>query len=329
MIVVTGASGHLGNCLIRELLNQGYEDILAVIHPKDDLISLMGLPIKIVKCDVRDKEGINSIIKSADIVFHLAGMVYIGSKKIDVLYDVNVNGTKNIINACLNSNVKKLIYVSSVHAFPETENNDTIVETKNFDPNKVVGDYAKSKAIATIEVLKAFNEGLDGVIVHPSGIIGPYQFKLTHTGQMLLNFVKSNICFYIDGAYDFVDVRDVAKGIILALKFGRRGENYILSGERITIEEIINTIEEIKSKKMKIRIPTEIAKAAVPFVELYYHFTNKTPTLTKYSLYTLNSNSNISCEKAKKELSYSPMPIRESIKDTIIWIEKERDKRIY
>lgn len=329
MIVVTGGSGHLGNCLIRELIAQGYKDILAIVHPKDDLISLTNLPIKIARCDIRDSERINSIIKNADIVFHLAGMVYIGSKKLDILYDVNVNGTKNIINACFNSSVKKLIYVSSVHAFSEPKNNNPITETKNFDPDQVIGHYAKSKAIATAEVLNAFNKGLDGIIVHPSGIIGPYQFKLTHTGQMFLNFIKSNICFYIDGAYDFVDVRDVAKGIILALKFGKSGENYILSGERITIEEIIIIIEKIKSKKIKIKIPIDIAKTLSPLIESYYNFTKKTPTLTKYTLYTLNSNSNISCEKAKKELFYSPMPIEESIKDTIFWIEKIIDKRIF
>lgn len=327
MITITGATGHIGNVLVRELLNRG-EKIRALIPDFEDTYPLKNLDIKIVKGDVRDLDSLINAFNGAEYVYHLAGIVSIGSGMAKKINEINVLGTKNVIEACIISKVKRLVYVSSIHAFTEPPHGIPILETKEFDPCKVVGFYGKSKAEATIEVLKAIDRGLDAVILHPTGVIGPYEFKLSNTGQVISDFLNKRLFAYIDGAYDFVDVRDVALGIIQACEYGRTGENYILSGEQITVFNILKILEEetgIKAPKTK--IPIWLAKLSAPLFELYYRLMKQQPIFTSYSITTLTGNSLTSCDKATKELGYKARPIRESIKDTITWLMENEKKK--
>lgn len=325
MIAITGATGHIGNVLARELLSRK-EKVRAVIPDFEDTFALKNLDIEIVKGDVRDVNSLINAFNGIEYVYHLAGIVSIGSGMAKKIHEVNVKGTKNVIEACIINKVKRMVYVSSIHAFTEPPHGIPILEAKEFDPNKVVGHYGKSKAEATIEVLKAIDRGLDSVIVHPTGVIGPYEFKLSNTGQVISDFLNKKLFAYIDGAYDFVDVRDVAIGIIQACEYGRTGENYILSGEQITIKNILKILEEetgIKAPKTK--IPICLAKLSAPLFELYYRLMRQQPIFTFYSITTLMSNSLTSCDKATKELGYKARPIRESIKDTITWFMKNKN----
>lgn len=321
MIVVTGATGHIGNVLIRELLAGGQESIRAVIPPFEDASPIADLNIDVAMADVRDYDSLLLALKGAEYVYHLAGIVFIGSGRSKLLHEVNVKGTKNVVKACIDLSVKRLVYASSIHAFVEPPAGTPIIETKVFDAASVVGEYAKSKAAATIEVLKGIEQGLDAVIVHPTGVIGPYQYRLTHTGQLIADFTNGKLFAYVDGAYDFVDVRDVAKGLILACEKGQRGENYVLSGQRISVKEILDILEEetgIKAPKTK--IPLRLAKLLCPLAEMYYSLTKQKPLLTAYSIHTLSSNSLTSHDKASRELGYTARPVRESIVDTVRWL---------
>jgi len=174
-----------------------------------------------------------------------------------------------------------------------------------------------------LEVLKALKQGLDAIVVCPTGVIGPYDFKPSDMGQLFIDFVKKKLKTYIDGAYDFVDVRDVAIGHILACEKGRTGESYILSGEQITITDLMLTIEEITGvRPPRFKMPIWLAKIIATFTPLYYSLTNTKPRFTSYSIRTLTSNSMISHAKSHRELGYSPRPIRESIADTIQWLKE-------
>lgn len=324
MVAITGATGHIGNALVRELISRK-EKIRAVIPEFEDTYPLKNLDIEIVKGDVRDLDSLIKAFNDAEYVYHLAGIVSISSGMEKIINEINVQGTKNVIEACISNKVKRLVYVSSIHAFTEPPHGTPILETKDFDPNKVVGYYGKSKAEATIEVLKAIDKGFDAVIVHPTGVIGPYEFKLSNTGQVIWDFLNKRLFAYIEGAYDFVDVRDVAIGIVEACKKGQKGENYILSGEQITVEDMLKILEEetgIKAPKTK--IPLWLAKLTAPLSELYYKLINQKPIFTSYSITTLISNSLTSCEKASDELGYKARPIRESIRDTIIWLKENK-----
>ena len=323
MIVVTGATGHIGNVTVRELLARGQKNIRAVIPPFEDTSPLTGLDIDIATADIRDYDSLFSAFEGAEYVYHLAGIVSIGSGKSRLLHEVNVKGTRNVVEACMNLNVRRLVYVSSIHAFVEPPAGTPITETKVFDPARVVGEYAKSKAAATIEVLKGIEQGLDAVIVHPTGVIGPYQYRLTHMGQLIVDFMNGRLFAYIDGAYDFVDVRDVAKGVILACEKGQRGENYILSGQRISVKEILDILaEETGMKAPKMKIPFRLAKLLSPLAEMYYSLARQKPLFTAYSIYTLSSNSVTSHDKASRELGYMARPVWESIIDTVRWLKQ-------
>lgn len=328
LYIVTGANGHLGNTIIRDLRNEA-KNVRALILKNDNDKLLKSLGAQIVYGDVRDEKTLDELFENKEnrnlYVIHAAGIVSITRKKNKLLYDVNVNGTKLITDYALKNNVEKFIYVSSVHAIPEKPNNETIKEVKYFDYNIVVDDYAKSKAIASNYVIEKINEGLNGLIVHPSGIIGPYDYGRAHMTMMIEEYMNGYLTSRVDGAYDFVDVRDVSKGIISALYKGRIGETYILSGHRVHLKEMFEILQKLSGRKRKINVlPKWFAKLAAPLAELFYRIRKLPPIYTNYSLYTLDSNSHFSNEKARENLDYSPRALKETLFDTTYFLKEQK-----
>lgn len=321
MWVVTGATGHVGNTLVRRLLELG-QKVRAVVHPSEDVLPLKGLDVEIVRGDVRDLEFLEKAFKGAEVVFHLAGIISIsGSKKArKLMEEVNVNGTKNVVEAVRRAGVKRLVYTSSVHAFKEPPAGVPLDETFPFDPQSVIGDYAKTKAKASLIVLEAARGALDAVIVAPSGVIGPNDWRLSATGNMIVAFLKGQIWAYMDGAYNFVDVRDVAEGLVLVAQKGKKGEVYILAGGVITVKRMMEIIAEAAGEKPpRVKVPFWLAKVAAFFEPLRAFFLRVKPIFTSYSLYVLKSNPLINSAKAERELDWHPRPLEESLKDTVKW----------
>ncbi len=322
MIAVTGATGHIGNVLVRKLLGKG-ENVRAVVPPFEDITPLEGLEVEIVESDVRDTNSLVKAFNGVELVYHLAGIVTILSGNDDFLYQVNVEGTKNVVDACLKNNVKRLVYVSSVHALKEPPHGTVIDETCGYDAECTMGSYGRSKTLASLEVLKGIDKGLDAVLVCPSGVIGPYDYKISQMGHLFINFMKGNLKARVDGAYDFVDVRDVAEGLILACENGKRGESYVLSGEQISVQDLFRELEKLTGMKVpSLKVPLWLVKGVSKISPLYYSFTGKEPLFTSYSIDVINSNSKISYVKACNEIGYSARPIKESIKDSVDWIKE-------
>lgn len=322
MIVVTGGTGHIGNVLVRELLSRG-EKVRVVIPSFEDDTPIKNLDVEKAEGDVLNYPSIVRAFRDAECVYHLAGIVSITSGRKQRLYDVNINGTKNVVRACMEAGVKRLVYTSSVHAFVEPPHGIALQETAEINPSKVVGDYAKTKAKATIEVKKAVESGLNAVIVHPSGVIGPYEYKISNTGQMIVDYVNRKLPGCIEGAYDFVDVRDTANGLILACEKGLMGESYIISGQQVTVKELYIMLQSITGIKAPLfKVPSWMALIISPFMQVYSLITGNKPIITPYSIRTLSSNSLISHDKASTVLGYNPRPIIETIRDTVNWLEK-------
>ncbi len=320
-VVVTGATGHVGNVLVRELLHRG-TSVRAMVLKGEDTKPIAGLAVEHVEGDVRDPEALRRAFTGASTVYHLAGLISILSGRNNLLHAVNVVGTRNVVCACESCGVARLVYVSSAHALAEPPHGTAITEAAGggFDPAKVVGPYAQSKAQATQEVLLGIARGLDAVVVFPSGVLGPYDFNLSEMGQLILDFVHRRLPAYIEGAYDFVDVRDVAAGILAAGRQGRTGEGYLLTGELLSVSRLMGLLKNLTGVQApSVRLPHWVARAVAVFTPTASRLTGRKPRLTSYSLRVLRSNGLMDCSKARQELSYAPRPLSESLADAVEW----------
>jgi dihydroflavonol-4-reductase len=318
-ILVTGATGHIGNVLVRKLLERG-EKVRALILPGEDTTPLQGLEVEQTPGDVLDTSALWESFRGVRAVFHLAGIISIMPGENPLVRKVNVEGTINVLKAVLQHGVEQLVYTSSIHALARIPHGKVVDENTPFDPQNPYGAYDQSKAQATLEVQKAAAGGLNAVIACPTGVIGPFDFRGSMMGNVICTAAQRKFTPYVDGAYDFVDVRDVANGLIAALEKGQKGQAYILSGQRISVRYLLETVREITGKSfLRLRVPMPMAKFAAKFTPLYYRLNHASPRFTPYSLEVLESNSVISHALASRELGYVPRPLYESIRDAIQW----------
>jgi dihydroflavonol-4-reductase len=324
MIVVTGATGHIGNVLIRELIARK-QIVRALVLANDECRPLAGLNTELVHGDVTELKSLEVAFTGADIVFHLAGIVTIMPSMKKLLEWVNVGGVHNVAIACRTSGVRRLVYTSSVHAIAEPPQGTVIDESQPFDPERVLGDYAWSKARATLLLLEEVQKGgLDAVICCPTGVIGPWDYGISNIGQLILDFASGYLKSYVRGAYDFVDVRDVARGLILAAEKGQSGRHYIFSGAQVQVPELMKELEQnIGYPAPTYEIPSAIARAAGVLASVYYRLVRRRPVFTAYSIDVLRSNSQVSSARAREELGFATRPWYESIRDHIEWFRDE------
>jgi dihydroflavonol-4-reductase len=324
VVIITGATGHIGNVLVRELLADGVP-VRALVLPDDDKRPLSGLNVETVYGDITNLESLESAFSGGDIVFHLAGIVTIMPGMASVLDRVNVGGLRNVIEACRACRVRRLVYTSSIHAVAEPPHDTVIDESQPFSPDQVLGDYARSKARATLLLLDEIAKGgLDAVICCPTGVIGPWDFGISNIGQLIIDFASGYLKSYVSGAYDFVDVRDVARGLILAAEKGKSGRHYILSGAQVQVPELMKELAlNTGYPAPSYRIPAFIARAAGVLASVYYRLIRRKPVFTAYSIDVLRSNSLVSSARARRELGFTSRPWQESIRDHIEWFRTE------
>lgn len=321
LYLVTGGTGHLGSEVIHQLTAGQLGHVRALVLPGDD--SPLPQEVEKIRGDITDKASMKEFFdrKGYDSVtlIHNAAMITIESKKNQLMKKVNIQGVRNVCEMALEYGVERMVHVSSVHAIPENGANGLITETQNFDPKNVVGQYAKSKAKASADVLRYGDQGLNVSIVHPSGIIGiGYGQSDSYMMQTILSLADNKVPISIGGGYDFVDVKDVGRGILQCEERGRPGETYILSGNYTTIHQMNEIIAHHLGKiPPKITIPLSWAKKLAPLGEKVALALNKKPTFTPYSMYTLGSNANFSHEKATKELNYQTRPLEDTVKETL------------
>ncbi len=323
--LVTGATGHIGYALLKELVDSG-EKVRILI--RKDSKQFDGIECEKVYGDVTDLDALLKAFEGVDVVYHLAGIIDINADQEDMIWSVNVGGTKNVVKACQEKGVRRLVYASSVDAFPPLPDNQVMTELDHFDVDILDGTYAKTKATATQFVLDEVKAGrLDAVVTHPGACIGPYDFKVSNVGEMVRMFVNGMFPVTLSfGAYNFVDIRDVAHGMYMAAKQGGKGECYILCGEQISVDGFIKATAKACGKKApKIPLSYGFAKAVAPAAEIFYKVAKKTPLFTRYSIRKLVSNCNFSIEKARKELDYNPMSVEQSVTDMVQWI-RENEK---
>lgn len=319
MILVTGARGHIGNVLVRQLFEKGYRDLRLLVQ--GDTSYIESYAKEIVRCDIRNAKAVADAVYGCSDVFHLAGYIHMSGSDKQKLNNINVGGTRNIVDACVKHGVSRLVYVSSIHAL--TPSDDLIInETINPDLSLCADEYSRTKLKGTIAVLDACeNRGLDAVVVFPTGVIGPYDFRSSMAGTMFKKYIGARgtkLCF--NGSFDFVDVRDVADGTFRAWQLGEKGQGYILSGEQCRLNDVICSIGRYTGKELKtLNVPTFIVKAFAGVMPVYYRLAGKTPVFTKETVNVMVSGVRISNEKAKNKLGFCPRSLQETLYDTVQW----------
>lgn len=327
--IVTGAEGFLGNNLVRELVTRG-ERVRSCVFESETPTSLEGLNTELVTLDVTNSESVMRAFEHGSnqeaIVVHCAGVVSIANKVSAATRTVNVDGTKRVLEACSATGINKLVYVSSVHAIPEPDQDVLINEidlAQGFDANLVVGDYAKTKTEATKMVLQA--DDLWRVVVHPSGMIGPGDFAETHMTRMVRDTMSGNLKALVDGGYDFVDVRDVVNGIIAAATKGTNGRSYIFSGHFTKVTDMVRSVANFAGRSSNFGVmPMWFAELTAPLAELYYRLRGTKPLYTRYSLHTLRAPAKFSHDRATSELGFSPRPLSDTLRDTVAWLTSNK-----
>ena len=327
--LVTGATGFLGRAVADELVRRRAQVYALVLH-NDPYINLLPKEVHTVIGDVCDESSLADFFADADgrtCVIHCAGIVSVASRPGPKLYQVNVGGTWRVLRQCMKHDVGKMVYVSSVHSIPEKSKGCIITEDCEFSPGLVDGDYAKSKAIATELVLNAAERGLNASIVLPSGIIGPGDIQGGSFTSMAKSFLAGRLPFAVRGGYDFVDVRDVAKGILDCSESGEPGKGYILSGHYVTIRRMLQLVG--KTAKLRYRpicLPLGLAKLAAPYYERRSLKERKPLFFTPYSVSVLASNGRFSHAAASERFAYQPRPMEETLRDMTAWLLEQRRK---
>jgi dihydroflavonol-4-reductase len=319
-IAITGASGHIGANLCRELISRGHS--LKVLINRSHK-GLDGLRLTVVNGHLLSQDSLRELVKDSDVVIHLAASISIRGARNKDIQEINVTGTGNLINEIKQNKSQRLIHFSSIHAICHSPYNEILDESREpalSDPIL----YSQTKAIGEQLVRQATAEGMDAVIINPTAVIGPNDFRPSLLGQAIIAIYKNTLPALVPGGYNWVDVRDVVSGTVSAMEKGRKGESYLLSGHWKSLRDITQVINMMKGQeRTPPMLPFWIARIGAPFLGLLAWARNTDPLYTNESLTILkDSHRLISCEKAERELDYHPRAFEETIRDTIEWFRK-------
>jgi dihydroflavonol-4-reductase len=317
LIVITGASGLVGGNLVRAMLAQG-QPVRALVH--QDRRALVGLDVETINADLIDLASLERAFKGTHVVYHLASSISIRMDNWDALERVNVDGTRNVVNACLHCGVEKLVYFSSIHAYQQEPFDLPLDEDRPLLTRARIPPYERSKAAAEAVARQAPDRGLATVVVIPSAILGPFDFRPSYLGQALQLLAHGRIPALVRGGYDWVDVRDVVAGAMQAERLGNSGARYILSGHWRSLRDVARVTARISGRSAPgFVVPIWLAKAFQPVMAKLAQINGSQPLYTKAMLNTMRSNRRISHERASRDLAYTPRPFEETLADTLHW----------
>jgi dihydroflavonol-4-reductase len=325
--LVTGASGRIGAALCAELHKRG-RYVRALVHTEDARCPLLKSDVdEIVVADITKPETLDKAFEGVTNCYHLAGVVSIASKITPALYAVNVQGTKNVTEACIKAGVKRMLETGTCHTVPFHDHTSTLHEPSEFRKENFTHAYEQTKAEATQYVLDQVHAGrLDAVVALPTAVMGPYEIKRSNFGQVVVNCAAGKMPVTVKGGgYDWVDARDVAFGMAEIMDKGKTGEAYLCSGEKATMAQLIEWACEgasqylgktVKPPKLsfKITFVGHFARIAEWFFVSVLH---QEPTFTPFAIESVQYNYNFTHEKLTALCGYAPRPVKQAIFDQV------------
>lgn len=317
--VVTGAAGHVGTNLVRALLARG-QHVRALVHHHRQ--ALEGLDVEIVSADITDLDSLRGAFAGAGSVYHTAGYVSISTHEWRRLEAVNLLGTRNVVDACLQCGVQRLVHFSSLETLLGQPAAGLIDESCPLSPARCYPPYARSKAAGEREVRRALAQGLDAVILYPSAILGPHDFRLGFPNAGLLGLGNGRLWALVDGGFDWVDVRDVVSGALAAMERAPAGGRYILSGHWASLRDLADLVGlNTGDSKSRPIFPMWLARVGAPFSVAWSRLTGNRPLYTSAALKPLRVANRISHARATRELGYQPRPLDETVRETLQWFQ--------
>jgi dihydroflavonol-4-reductase len=318
-VFVTGATGFIGASLARELLRDGYE-VRALARPASDRRNLRGLDLEICEGDLRDRDSLHRGLKGCEILFHAAADYRLWTRNPESMYEINVGGTRNILEAALDHGLSRVVYTSSVGTLGNPGNGLPGNEKSPVTLGDMVGHYKKSKFLAEREAESFIKRGLPLVIVNPSTPVGALDIKPTPTGRIIVDFLNRKMPAYLDTGLNIIDVEDCARGHILAAREGRIGEKYILGNENLTLQRIFAMLGEITGLAAPhLRLPYTPILLAAYANEAISRLTGKEPLIPLAGVQMARKFMFFDASKAVRELGLPQRPVVESLRTAVAW----------
>jgi dihydroflavonol-4-reductase len=319
--LVTGASGFVGSSLVRKLIAAAHQ-VRVLLRPTSDRRNIEGLPVEVVLGDLADNNSLERALEGCNALFHVAADYRLWARHPQQIYQSNVAGTVNIMQAALKAGVKRIVYTSSVATLGLHADGTPADENTPVTLNDMIGHYKRSKFLAEAEVKRMIaGQGLPAVIVNPSTPVGPRDIRPTPTGRMVLDAACGRTPAYVDTGLNLVHVDDVAQGHLLAFERGVIGERYILGGRNMTLKEILTEVARISGQKPpRMKLPHNLVLPIAYLSEAWAWLTDgPEPRATVDGVRLSKKYMFFSIEKARRELGFKPRPVEDALKDAVEW----------
>jgi dihydroflavonol-4-reductase len=316
--LVTGAAGFLGSHVARQLVARG-ENVRVLMRASSNNRAVSDLSLEYVTGDLRDADSLARAMNAVKRVFHVAADYRLWAKDSQEIYDSNVGGTKNLLAAAKNAGVEQLIYTGTVATIaverPELPNEST--ESKL---EEMIGHYKRSKWLAEREVLQAARGGLPVMVVMPTTPVGPWDWKPTPTGKIILDFLNGKMPGYVETGLNFVGVEECAAGHLLVAERGKLGERYLLGGENLTLKELLDTLAKITGLAAPtMKIPHGVALSMAYVESAFSRLIGREPQIPVEGVKIAQHKMFVDCSRAQRELGFRPGPVAAALERAVRW----------
>lgn len=321
-ILVTGASGFVGSHVARLLVARG-NSVRVLVRPSSDLRAIEGMDVQRAAGDLRDPASLSAALNGIERVFHVAADYRLWARDPREIYESNVTGTRNLLQAARAASVEKFIYTSTVATIAVPREGALPDESTQASLDEMIGHYKRSKFLAEQEALRAAADGFPVIVVNPTTPVGPGDWKPTPTGKIILDFLQGKMPAYLDTGLNVVPVEDCAEGHLLAAERGRAGERYILGGRNMALKEILDAIGSIVSRPApRIRLPNAVAMAAGYVENAFSRALGREPLIPLEGVRMARHKMFVNGEKAVSELGYRPGPVEAALARAVRWYEE-------
>jgi dihydroflavonol-4-reductase len=320
--LVTGGTGYVGSSLVRLLLEQG-EEVRCLVREGSRTANIDGLPVEIARGDVGDEGSLRRSVKGCGRVYHLAALYANWVSDPSLMYRVNVDGTRNVLQACREGEVERVVHCSSVAALG-AHGKTPADESASFNLQSTQDPYYLSKHGAEQVALEFAASGLPLVIVNPSNPLGPRDRTPTPTGALILHVLRGALPGYVEGGINLITMTDCVRGMAAAMERGRPGERYVLGNRNVSVKEYFDLIVAVagKGRSPSIRFPRWMAVLSGHGYELLARVTGKPPVTTASWVRVGSHTSWWDCRKAREELGLPQTPVEEGLAEALRWFEQ-------